>query len=268
MIDALQNYGIHGIKNNISYLSAIVQNINYINNTISTRFCAEHTDTLLSGIENDRKSIPELLPLSAAIVSRPVPAYRNNLADAGNIWSKIGYWRILMQPELEMEGKVFRCLVNDLKSNQLSAEFEGEKVEIHFEENGPTQQLEIEFNNEPYTVFVSHPEAGKVIISYNTHTFEVIRKDILPAQTDFNLESASLGEGGSNITSPMPGKVIKIVVKPGDEVKKGDLLLVVEAMKMENNILSPADAVVDRITVKAGDLVDSITTLIHITAPG
>jgi len=172
-----------------------------------------------------------------------------------------------MQPELEMNGKVFRCRVNDLKPNQFSAEFEGEKVEIRFQETETTQQIEIQLNGEPYTAFVSHPEPGKVIVSYNTHVFEVIRKDILPAQTDFSLVSASISESGSNITSPMPGKVIKIAVEQGDTVAKGDLLLVVEAMKMENNILSPADAVVDRITVSAGDLVDSITTLIHLSSP-
>ena len=142
-----------------------------------------------------------------------------------------------------------------------------EKVEIYFEENESTQQIEIEFNGEPYTAFVSHPEPGKVIVSYNTQTFEVIRKDILPAQTDFNIVSASVGESGSKITSPMPGNVIKIAVKQGDAIVKGDLLLVVEAMKMENNILSPADAIVERITVTAGDLVDSITTLVHLSAP-
>ena len=60
----------------------------------------------------------------------------------------------------------------------------------------------------------------------------------------------------------MPGKVIKIAVNEGDAVSKGDILLVVEAMKMENNILSPADAVVDRINVVAGNLVDSNTTLV------
>lgn len=64
----------------------------------------------------------------------------------------------------------------------------------------------------------------------------------------------------------MPGKVIKVAVQQGDLVSKGDLLLVVEAMKMENNILSPADAVADRINVVAGDLVDSVTTLIHLSA--
>ena len=269
MIDALQNYGIHGIKNNIGYLLAIVQNVNYINNTISTRFCAEHTDALMATMEKDRKSIPELLPLSIAVVSKSIPDKNisESHAETGNIWNKIGYWRIMMQPELEMQGKVFQCRVNNLKLNQFSAEFEGEKVEIHFEENYSTQRIEIELNGEPYTAFVSHPEPGKVIVSYKTHIFEVIRKDILPAQTDFAIASTSIGESGSNITSPMPGKVIKIAVNQGDAVSKGDLLLVVEAMKMENNILSPADAVIDRISVSAGELVDSITTLIHLSAP-
>jgi acetyl/propionyl-CoA carboxylase alpha subunit len=269
MIDALQNYGIHGIENNISYLHAIVHNDNFIKNTISTRFCAEHTGVLLATIENDRKSVPELLPLAAAIVSKPLAANSNRqlYPETGNIWNKIGYWRVMMQPELEMEGKVFRCLVNDLKSNQISADFQGEKVEIRFEEKESTQQIEVQLNGEAYTVFVSHPEPGKVFVNYNTHIFEVIRKDILPAQTDFAMASAFVGENGSNITSPMPGKVIKVVVKQGDAVAKGDLLLVVEAMKMENNILSPANAIVDRITVNAGDLVDSISTLIHLSSP-
>jgi len=250
-------------------LSAIVQNVNFINNTISTRYCGEHTDTLLAAIENDRKSIPELLPITVAVVSKSNIENRSSIAQnkAGNIWNQIGYWRILMQPVLQMDGKVYRCQVNDLKSNQLSAGFEGQKVLIRFEESEISQQIEIQLNGELFTAFVSHPEPGKVIVSYNTHVFEVIRKDILPAQTDFAMASASVGESGSNITSPMPGKVIKITVKQGDAVVKGDLLLVVEAMKMENNILSPANAIVDRITVTAGELVDSITTLIHLSAP-
>ena len=171
-----------------------------------------------------------------------------------------------MQPELEMESKIYPCRITDLKTDKFTVEFENEKNLISFKKLKTNQQVEIQLNGQLFTAFISHPEPGKVIIGYRTHTFEVTRKDILPAQTEFNIESVSLGESGSNITSPMPGKVIKIVVKSGDIVKKGDLLLVVEAMKMENNILSPADAVVDRITVKAGDLVDSNTTLVHLAA--
>jgi biotin carboxyl carrier protein len=195
---------------------------------------------------------------------------RNNFktsSEPENIWNKIGYWRIMMQPELEMEGKLFQCKISDYTGNELTAEFEDKKVKIRFEETVTSQQIEIQLNGEPFTAFVSHPEPGRVIVSYNTHTFEVIRKDILSAQPEFNIITASVGESGSNITSPMPGRVIKIVVKEGDEVSKGDILLVVEAMKMENNILSPADAIVDRINVEAGDLVDSNAILVHLSMP-
>ena len=264
MITALANYGIHGIKNNISYLYAIVQNTDFVNNTISTRFCDEHTATLLSGIANHRNSVPESLPLSIAVASKPEQSQPQPVEKT--IWNTIGYWRILMQPELEMEGKTFRTHIVNLNGNDLVLNINGENLKIRFEESSLRQQIEIQINGEPYTVFVSHPEPGKVIISYNTHLFEVIRKDILQAAAEFNLETSLVGEGGSNITSPMPGKVIKVVVNEGASVAKGDLLLVVEAMKMENNILSPADAVVDRICVAAGDLVDSNITLVHLSA--
>jgi acetyl/propionyl-CoA carboxylase alpha subunit len=264
MIDALQNYGIHGIKNNISYLYAILQNTDFVNNTISTRFCDEHTAFLLSGIVSDRISVPETLPLAIAVASKPELSQLK--AAAKTIWNEIGYWRILMQPELEMEGKIFRSHIVDLTGNDLILNVNGQNLKIRFGETPLRQQIEIQINGEPYTVFVSHPEPGKVLISYNTHLFEVIRKDILPASAEFNLEISAVGEGGSNITSPMPGKVIKVYVNEGDVVSKGDILLVVEAMKMENNILSPADALVDHINVVAGDLVDSNIALVHLSA--
>jgi acetyl/propionyl-CoA carboxylase alpha subunit len=264
MLDALQNYGIHGIKNNISYLYAILQNTDFINNTISTRFCTEHTESILSGIENNRKSIPELLPVALALVSKSIPLQQPN--DVQNIWERIGYWRILMQPELEMEGKVYRARILDTNENELLADLNGENLKIRFEEMYQSQQVEIQINSEMFKAFVSHPEPGRAIVSYNTHTFEVIRKETLPAQSEFNTVAEAVGEGGSNITSPMPGKVIKVVAKEGETVSKGDLLLVVEAMKMENNILCPADAVVDYINVAPGDLVDSNTVLVHISA--
>ncbi len=264
MIDALQNYGIHGIKNNISYLFAILQNNDFINNTISTKFCAEHTDFLLAGIEKDRKSVPEVLMLASALASNAGQTPIST--DGQTIWNKIGYWRLLMQPELELEGKCCYSRILDRKESEVTAEIDGKKLQIRFEEKESGQQLELQLNGEPFTAFVSHPEPGEIAVSYNTHTFKVTRKDILPAATEFNTVTAGVGEGGSNITSPMPGKVIKVLIKQGDIVAKGDLLLVVEAMKMENNILSPADAVVDQVNVATGALVDSNMALVHLSA--
>jgi len=266
MIDALQNYGIHGIKNNISYLNAILKSESFETNAISTQFCSEHTEDLLRSIAMERETIPVMLPLAVALVSKSPELLTNRQSGKVlSVWESIGYWRIVMQPELEMEGKIYPCRFLDLKTNELTLSVEGEKTSIRFEETVVNQQIEIQLNGEPFTVFVSHPEPGKVIIGYNTHIFEVLRKDILPVQTVFNEQTAFSVENGSTVTSHMPGKIIKIAVKPGDEVAKGEILLVVEAMKMENNILSPVDAVIEQINVAAGDQVDSNTALVHLT---
>jgi glutaconyl-CoA decarboxylase len=55
----------------------------------------------------------------------------------------------------------------------------------------------------------------------------------------------------------MPGKILKVVVSAGASVKNGDLVLVLEAMKMENEIFSPADGVVKEIRSREGDTVNS-----------
>ena len=60
----------------------------------------------------------------------------------------------------------------------------------------------------------------------------------------------------SEIKAPMPGLVINVIVKAGDTVKKGDALLVLEAMKMENVIKAPADAVVSAVPAEQGKAVE------------
>ncbi len=67
--------------------------------------------------------------------------------------------------------------------------------------------------------------------------------------------------GGSGVMkSPLPGKVLKVMATPGSSWKKGDTLLIIEAMKMENEILAPRDCTVEEVavevnqTVKTGDL--------------
>ena len=70
--------------------------------------------------------------------------------------------------------------------------------------------------------------------------------------------------GGETVLSPMPGNILSVAVKAGDAVKKGDLLLVLEAMKMENEILAPCDGTVASVAVAAGATVESGATLVVI----
>lgn len=77
--------------------------------------------------------------------------------------------------------------------------------------------------------------------------------------------AAKSGPGaGAPVKAPLPGVVTKILVKEGLSVKKGETVLVLEAMKMENNITAEADGTVTGICVSAGDSVMEGTTLITI----
>lgn len=63
---------------------------------------------------------------------------------------------------------------------------------------------------------------------------------------------AQVGAGDTAVSAPMPGKVVKIVAEAGQKVKKGDVVLILEAMKMQNEISAPADGTVKSINVAAG----------------
>jgi len=69
--------------------------------------------------------------------------------------------------------------------------------------------------------------------------------------------SALEAEGQQQIAAPIPGKVVRVLVKPGDVVETGQGLLVVEAMKMQNEIRSPKNGTVERLTAKEGQAVNA-----------
>jgi biotin carboxyl carrier protein len=72
-----------------------------------------------------------------------------------------------------------------------------------------------------------------------------------------------LGEGGI-IRAMMPGRIVRLMITKGDSVRKGMSLLVLEAMKMENDIQAPADGVVDEVFVEPGQTVESGAELVHL----
>lgn len=85
------------------------------------------------------------------------------------------------------------------------------------------------------------------------------------AETSAAAPAATSGPGaGTPVKAPLPGVVTKILVSAGQVVKKGDTVLVLEAMKMENNITAEADGSVTGICVSAGDSVMEGTTLLTI----
>ncbi|MCC7385332.1 MAG: acetyl-CoA carboxylase biotin carboxyl carrier protein subunit [Deltaproteobacteria bacterium] len=71
-------------------------------------------------------------------------------------------------------------------------------------------------------------------------------------------------EGPQLITSPMPGKVVKVLVAPGDAITEGQALVIIEAMKMENEIRAPTSGKIARVFTAAGQTVEANAKLISI----
>ena len=68
--------------------------------------------------------------------------------------------------------------------------------------------------------------------------------------------------GGESVTAPMPGNILKVAVSAGQSVKEGDLLVVLEAMKMENEIFAPKAGTVAQVLVSKGSTVDTGATMV------
>ena len=110
-------------------------------------------------------------------------------------------------------------------------------------------------------------KAYKVTVNGNVYeiTLEVVDKaDIKAAPAPVAAAPAPVASapaGGEAIKAPMPGTILKVNVSNGQAVKKGDVLFVLEAMKMENEIMAPCDGTVASVGVASGASVENGTVL-------
>ncbi len=110
-------------------------------------------------------------------------------------------------------------------------------------------------------------KAYKVTVNGNVYeiTLEVIDKaDIKAAPAPAAASAAApaapaapVAAGAKSITAPMPGTILKVNVQAGAAVKKGDVLMILEAMKMENEIMAPADGTVASVNAAQGASVEA-----------
>ena len=120
-------------------------------------------------------------------------------------------------------------------------------------------------NNRSYTVELiqAEPSEKSMVISINGHKYSLQVKDKLDELLHSLGFDAHNQSKVNEIKAPMPGLILEIKVKEGDVVKKGDALLVLEAMKMENSLKSPTDAVVKKVLAKKGAAVEKNQVLIQ-----
>ena len=89
-----------------------------------------------------------------------------------------------------------------------------------------------------------------------------------PTPSSSGTRTRQSGVGQTSLTAPMPATVLKVAVKPGDSIKKGDLVVLLEAMKMELPLRAPADALISTVRCREGDLVPADATLVEFSPTG
>jgi len=116
----------------------------------------------------------------------------------------------------------------------------------------------VRINDKEYDVEV---ERGKANIIKTT---EVAAQSVPTPVVTSAPASPVVSAGGEAIKSPMPGTILEVKVSQGSRFKKGDVLVILEAMKMENEILAPADGIVKQVCTSKGASVSTGDALISI----
>lgn len=124
--------------------------------------------------------------------------------------------------------------------------------------------VHIVHNNQSIMVSVEKRDFEKR--SYYLKIDGTLYEVIIENELDLLIAEMGLATGEENVSNevhaPMPGLIIEVAVTEGQEVKEGEVLCVLEAMKMENALLSPKDGTVKFVTVKRGDTVEKGALLI------
>lgn len=109
----------------------------------------------------------------------------------------------------------------------------------------------------------------KYVVEIQGDNAKILSKDPFEEKDDLDLPDFDFAEEGQNstlITAALPGTVLAVNVKEGQEVRKGQTLLILESMKMENAITAPIDGVVGDISVSVGSYVTKDQKLVSIKA--
>ena len=112
--------------------------------------------------------------------------------------------------------------------------------------------------------FASQPTAGDFDVHLDGRTIPVQIRPAGAFGRQKKAGHAAQGAGPQRVTAPMPGKVVRVLVKPGDTVKARQGLVVVEAMKMENELRAARDGRVRDVAVKEGQSVDAGAVLLTV----
>jgi biotin carboxyl carrier protein len=165
---------------------------------------------------------------------------------------------------------MYKVKVNDkynfeISGKNLQFQINDQEINLDLQTLIPGRSAHVLYNNKSYAIEMVEvnleDKTQTIKVNGNLYTVAIEDKyDLLLKQLGMEMNATNKVQ---EIKAPMPGLVLKVMVQEGTSVKKGDSLLVLEAMKMENILKSPSDGIVNKVLVTQGDKTEKNAVLIQ-----
>ncbi|WDP85416.1 MAG: biotin attachment protein [Desulfobacter sp.] len=155
-----------------------------------------------------------------------------------------------MEYHLDVNNKIIDLDLQSRSENTALIRIGQEDYDLEFQRISD-RKIHFSVNGSQFNAWVENTDQGKSVMFKGRHYF-IIDKD---SQDQARSKKLTTGQEPTTVTPPMPAIVIQVPVSPGDLVKKGDIVVVVSAMKMETALKAPYSGKISRISVAEGDKV-------------
>ena len=253
MVEALDNYYIRGVNHNISFLNALMVHPRFIEGRLTTDFIA---DEFPDGFNADLVVQDDpAIALVVAAAAHQLHQERGSLLSgqlAGHEYAAENNWVVMVADQqtpvsVELIDSGYWVSLND-QDYEIETEWSLGQPLFQAVVNGKRVSVQIETTSSGYKLFYRGAEINARVLSPRA------------AQLSAHMLYKPPADMSKFLLSPMPGLLIKLAVVEGQEVKEGEELAVVEAMKMENSLRAIQDGIVGKISADEGDslMVDEI----------
>ena len=242
---AIENSHFGGMKTNRDYLVSILRSKEYLNGDTTTDF-VERVN-LKSEIDLTKEEIVRFAKVGAMWVqgkNRDEAMVLKNLQSGWNN-GRLPYQEV----KLKLNEEELKIKYKPLRDGSFISE-DNENIRIF---NWAHDFIDVEISNVRYRSKISLEDD---LLLVHTNKGDLLF-NILPK---FNIAQEEVIKGG--LVAPMPGKVVEIKVKKGSNIKKGDTLVILEAMKMEHKVLAPDNGKVKEVLIKENEQVENGATLV------
>ncbi len=257
LVEALEQVKVIGVQTNVSLLLAIARQADFSTAQLDTHYIEKHHASLFAPAD---KIAPEFLALAALAAywqkRQAVRTWREISSDPDSPWFSADHWRNNLAAQetirLREENQDFTILAAITQGEIQTVTLDNEKLEVSA----------LTVNANEFSAMIAQQLIKATILFFPPllHIFTQGQHHVLSTMQAAALEKETVSQ--QQVVAPMPGALTEIFVSAGQQVKKGERLLVVEAMKMQHTLYSPLDGVIKEVFFKPGDLVEEGTQLL------